>query len=1015
MKTRSHHRSDTYGTRAPRGPRGAAWALAIALCTVTPLVGLAETSNAMPEYPSKPYASAPVEHVNCFETLCDLTIAGGNPADRAARYVWNELALMKDEGVGWTQWSLVQKDDQAHHAGLTVTRQLPRLPRAITLEVRNESPRAARIGLVLGEMAWQPKPTTPARQWLLPPKNELGPGERAVLRYPVSEAVPTEPVDRERPLCPVGLSLFVADSGAGDRISLLFRDLQIEYGVASGVTEARLVMPETIHPETLARLELDARSGSKGTAWSLELRRQGHVLWRSLLDEAESADLDAAGEVALTREMPWYVGDGPAEMILAAEGYQCASAVVTVVGARAGAFPRVERRLHHGRPTVFVDGEPFSWSGYASYDFSPGNVGEFGASGANLFCVAAAAGRHIHNVARATWLPGDVFDFGDLDERVAMALQANPEARLLPRVSLDLPPWWIAAHPESGARIRTENGDVLWEETGAQVCTMTSEAWRTRQAEVLRAFIRHCAAKPWAERVIGFVISGGVTEEWFAWGANDAQYGDYSASNQDAFKAWCADRGLPFVEMPQPGERQAPGRDLFADTLAGRAAAAYAQFASTSTADTIAYFARVVKEESAGRCLAGALYGYVLQLAEPPRQHLAGNFDVQGVLAEPEVDFLMGIPLHNYRDLTHGYDLHVSATESILAAGKFYLNENDLFSWLHHAIWYREYNPDNPLLGATYMHRRVLANDAVHGCPRQWFSLIASWHSDPDLQAEFAREIDWQRLTLGLDRSGAEEVAFLVDDTSFAWYTPETALPRRANIDMLHAFGRTGVPVGVWLLSDIDRLPDRIRFVIVAHAPAARADDIAKLERAIAAGGRTFVVTGPVGLINPATQAWDAVATARVTGLPVEITDDARTGGVAMSAGGGAVYPDEPVCPRASVSGGGLAAYVDGAGAMAERALANGGRLIWSGVPVLNNRAARAWYEAAGVHCYAPLEFTVHASRELVGITAPEGQTVTLSWPDTVTVTDLFTGWSAEGAQMTCGFEDGQTRLFRVE
>jgi hypothetical protein len=134
-----------------------------------------------------------------------------------------------------------------------------------------------------------------------------------------------------------------------------------------------------------------------------------------------------------------------------------------------------------------------------------------------------------------------------------------------------------------------------------------------------------------------------------------------------------------------------------------------------------------------------------------------------------------------------------------------------------------------------------------------------------------------------------------------------------------------------------------------------------------------------------------------------------------MANGGEALYPDEPICPRATVPDAALAAYVDGAGAMAQRDLADGGHLIWSGVPVLNNRVARTWLEAAGVHCYAPVEFTVHAARELVGITAPQGQTATISWPRDVTVTDLFTGWTSQGSHMTCTFEDGQTRLFRVE
>jgi hypothetical protein len=66
------------------------------------------------------------------------------------------------------------------------------------------------------------------------------------------------------------------------------------------------------------------------------------------------------------------------------------------------------------------------------------------------------------------------------------------------------------------------------------------------------------------------------------------------------------------------------------------------------------------------------------------------------------------------------------------------------------------------------------------------------------------------------------------------------------------------------------------------------------------------------------------------------------------------------------------------------------------------------------VHCYAPPEFTVHASRELVAITAPAAGEATLRWPGRVQVRDLFDGWSAAGAEFACPFAAGQTRLFAV-
>ena len=53
--------------------------------------------------------------------------------------------------------------------------------------------------------------------------------------------------------------------------------------------------------------------------------------------------------------------------------------------------------------------------------------------------------------------------------------------------------------------------------------------------------------------------------------------------------------------------------------------------------------------------------------------------------------------------------------------------------------------PPIPRAAAISMHRRECANDAVHGVVSQKFSLMASWHSDAKLHADFARQQQGQQ------------------------------------------------------------------------------------------------------------------------------------------------------------------------------------------------------------------------------------------------------------------------------
>ncbi len=679
---------------------------------------------------------------------------------------------------------------------------------------------------------------------------------------------------------------------------------------------------------------------------------------------------------------PWYLPDRKLTAGLVVDGYRAAGAEPAIVVANPShpGYPVTQRRDHNGRPTAFVNGKPFTWSGYSSYDYQPGNVGDFGHAGANLFVVPVAAGRHIHQIAAPTWVAPDRYDFSEVDERVCMSLQANPNAYIMLRASLGIPLFWLQQHPDAIVKVRTPavpqvpQGDVAWEETGTLAASIASDDWRKQQAVCLRALIDYCARQPWASRVIGYMPAGEVTEEWFAWGCNDGFYADYSPANEAGFAKWCEARGYPWRKIPDPEAQQRPGADYYPVDDAGKQSAAYAQYSSELSADAIDYFGKVVKDATGGRSLVGVFYAYLIQLAGEPRQHTSGQFDLRRVLDSPNVDFLAGVPLFYSRDLTNGGDIAGAVTQSILHAGKLYYNENDLFSWLHNAIWHTLYDPADPRGGDISMHRRVMAEDMVYGIEAGWFSLLSSWHHDAALMDELGRQMKLQASGPTYDRTPTEETAFVVDDTSFAWFPPETKHPNATNIRLLLALGRTGAPVGVWYLRDLDRLPDRIKLVVVAEATAALPDDVAKLGRLLAKGGRTVVVIGRPGAIDPVAQKAKPDEPATLLGLP-------------LPAGDGTL----------------------------ERALPEGGKLLWFAGPPQDSVQARGWMEQAGVHIYAPINFVVHASRGLVALTAATAGDVEVSFPKPVRVRDLYGGWTGEGPRFNCPFSAGQTRLFAVE
>jgi hypothetical protein len=950
--------------------------------------------------PADGYSMPAVFKPKDFFSLCRLFFQPGNSIWLADNYKVAELNLTSVDKQQWVRWHFIKKNESV--LAVLAYRYPSRIePVGYSIEIFNRGD--------------QPITVSGSGQSEAPDLQIIKPGEDRLVHI---KGQPTLVVHGTKPELEYNIYL---------------RDLSIYYPEAAGLSAIKIEAPKEFSAGKKMQVKLAIQGNIDKKVVDMEVRQEPWVVWRIRLSDDESNKLETNKECVLDREVPWYLSPGEITFGLVADGYRIngAEGSATVNNEHKPELANVERRLDHGQPTFFVNGKPFVWSGYATYNFYPGAVNEFFASEANLVHITCAAGRHFHNVGAPTWLGGDEYDFGEIEQMVTTALQANPDARLIMRLALGLPPFWYNEHPDSLVCVQSTDGrELVWYETESMVGTLTSEAWRKQQAVAVRKLIQYCASRPWASQLIGFNICCGMTEEWFAWASCDEiikpvkYFGDYSVTNQQAFIKWCAARGYPYNRIPDAKIRNRADYDLFPDDADGRWAAAYNLFMNETTAETIKYFAAVVKDETRRRSLVGAFYGYVVLLTGEARQSDSGQLGLREVLESDDVDYLGGVPQHLLRRLCgDGYAQNATAGESVLAHGKQYMDDNDLFSWLHPLHWHTEYDAQDPRGAVIQMHRRWLATEAIHGNSYEWFSLASDWHHDEGVMEEFAKEARIHAESLNYDRTAIEEIAFVIDDNTFSWLTP-TAKAQYTNQVLLGAFGRTGAPVGVWLLCDLGLLPERIKFVVVVNAGAPRTEDIDKLKKLIDLGGRTIMVIGVPGLVDAKTQQWNPAGLETLLGMPIRLDDGAKPARAALVETGQWLCPmqvngrdQESIRPRAYLSGDGFMKYEDGKTAGAERPLANGGRLIWCGVPpYASEEWLRKQVAAAGVHCYAPAPCSVHASKDLVSITSVyfDDRNVELNWPQEVVITDMFDGWRGQGNIISCPFKHGQTRLFKV-
>ncbi|MBQ6803611.1 MAG: hypothetical protein IJP04_03040, partial [Clostridia bacterium] len=113
------------------------------------------------------------------------------------------------------------------------------------------------------------------------------------------------------------------------------------------------------------------------------------------------------------------------------------------------------------KPTLFVDGKKTAPVLYALSDFPAAaantayaqkNIAAFAKAGVNL--VAADIGLHLG------WRKTEPFDTDGLIAELSAVLDANPNARILLRLHMNPPYWWMRDHPEECIVYRTEKGDL---------------------------------------------------------------------------------------------------------------------------------------------------------------------------------------------------------------------------------------------------------------------------------------------------------------------------------------------------------------------------------------------------------------------------------------------------------------------------------------------------------------------------------------------------------------------------
>jgi hypothetical protein len=450
---------------------------------------------------------------------------------------------------------------------------------------------------------------------------------------------------------------------------------------------------------------------------------------------------------------------------------------------------------YNGSPALFLDGKPvfaaINWvSGPAPdhWDFER-QAEKSAVTGIHIY--AFDVGKGVEWVGPGPGRPGD-FDFSTVEARFGRVLKADPAALFHLRIYLETghDDWWEKAHPGECEVLSDGRRNGM---------SFASPVWLDEAERFLRAYVACFKEIGLYDRIIAYQVGAGHTGEWVK--GESSMYklcGDYSDPMRRYFRDWLGRRyggdiaalraawshspSVTFETAAVPAaERQLEARlHTFRDPAAEQDIIDYFAALAELCGDAVIALCRTIKEETGGKRLAGAFYGYLLDLAwnggffkERPDSDYStyqrsGHLGLRKVLASPHVDFLVSPYSYGFRGMG-GDSPSMLPAESVRLHGKLLLIEDDTRT--HADLQDPNYGQVKTFEDSRTILRRNLAHFLTHGEGAWW----ALWKVDAVKEPRFSallrefREIGEK--SMRRDRSSAAEIAVILDDESFFYET----------------------------------------------------------------------------------------------------------------------------------------------------------------------------------------------------------------------------------------------------
>jgi len=479
---------------------------------------------------------------------------------------------------------------------------------------------------------------------------------------------------------------------------------------------------------------------------------------------------------------------------------------------------KCEVKNHLGAPSIFINEKPVVPIMFYGYP----NKMDVNSNFVNQASLAKKAGIHLYSfhVPMVWKTPGKkpVYStlykidskkksYEKIDQIIDNVIKLDPKALIIPRFYLHPPIWWLNQNPEE--KMVFSDGQTN------RIC-IASTKWRNYVKVSVKEFVKHCEKK-YGDYIIGYHPTILNTGESFYERSWENVFSGFEKTLENGFAKWCAmkygsvgnlqtawqNNKVYFdnINVPTAEQRATPSDTFFRDPVKDKFVIDFYEYKNWLVADTIEFFAKIIKKETNNNKIFVTFYGYTFELGYIHNGiQVSGHLALKKLLNSKNIDVVCS-PISYLNRRAGGLGAFMSAADSVRRAGKLWINEDDTRTFL-------STDPRFGNLKSLQENEWIYNKHFARIFPRRmgtWFMDLhdLGWLNSTGLWKHISKLNKIYESQLDVASSWSPDVAVIIDERSPFYLACNNKILAPLYSGLRSQLYRMGTTFNIFLLSDV--------------------------------------------------------------------------------------------------------------------------------------------------------------------------------------------------------------------